>query len=191
MSDETAVQQDATPVPQDATPTGAEPGQKTEAAKTFTQEQVDALLKERLQRAESKAAQAAEKARQDAEAKALREQGEYKTLYEKLQTELEQERQRAKALEITGLRRDVAARKNLPAGLVDRLRGESLEEIEADADLLIANLPKPAAPNINAGDAGGKAQSLPNGMTEDGIRQQAVRLGVPFEHYKAVLLNGR
>ena len=196
MSDETvgiAVSgQTATePAPQDAQPTGAEPGTKTEAAKTFTQAELDAIVTERLQRAQRKAEEATKKAAADAEAKHLQQQGEYKTLYEKLQAELEQERQRARTLEITGLRRDVAARKNLPAGLVDRLRGETQEEIEADADLLIANLPKPAAPNINAGDAGGKAPTLPNGMTEDGIRQQAVRLGVPFEAFKAALLNGR
>lgn len=192
MSDEaTAVQQDATPAPTDAQPTGAEPGQKTEAAKTFTQEQVDALIKDRLQREARKAEEAATKARTEAERKAAEEQGEFRKLAESLKAELEQERQRARTLEIAGIRRDVASRLNLPAGLVDRLRGDTEDEITADAQALIAALPKPPPPNINAGDAAGAGKTLPAGLTEDSIRQQAVRLGVPYEAYRAVLVNGR
>lgn len=47
------------------------------------------------------------------------------------------------------LRRDVANRdgKVLPAGLADRLRGNTKEELEADADALLATFPQaPAAP---------------------------------------------
>lgn len=38
------------------------------------------------------------------------------------------------------LRHQVAANKNLPRPLVERLRGETLEEMEADADALLAGL---------------------------------------------------
>lgn len=38
------------------------------------------------------------------------------------------------------LRHQVAAKKNLPGALVERLRGETLEEMEADADSLLAGL---------------------------------------------------
>ena len=61
----------------------------------------------------------------------------------------------------------------------------------ADAQALIAALPKPPPPNINAGDAAGAGKTLPAGLTEAALREQAVRLGVPFEHYKAQFLNGR
>ena len=75
---------------------------------------------------------------------------------------MQQAEQRAKALEIAGIRRDVAARLQLPVGLVDRLRGDTEDEITADAKDLLAALPKPHAPNINAGDAAARAsrQSL-------------------------------
>lgn len=38
------------------------------------------------------------------------------------------------------LRHQVAAKKNLPGALVERLRGSTLEEMEADADALLAGL---------------------------------------------------
>jgi hypothetical protein len=189
MADEApVVEQDAgTPTPEQAQPDAT--GEKAE--RTFTKAEVEALVRDRLASSERKSAEAAKKAAADAEAKTLKEQGEYKTLYEKMQAELEQERQRAKALELAGLRRDVAARRNLPAGLVDRLRGETEQEIDADAEALLAALPKPAAPNINAGDASAASPKLPGGMTEAALKEQAVRLGVRFEDFKASLLNGR
>jgi hypothetical protein len=176
---------------QDAQPTGADPGTKTEAAKTFTQTELDAIVTERLQRAQRKAEEQTAKARTEAERKAQEEQGEYKKLADSLKAELEQERTRAKALELAGLRRDVAARRNLPAGLVDRLRGETEQEIDADAEALLAALPKPQAPNINAGDASSKTPSLPGGFSEASLKEQAVRLGVRFEDFKAALVNGK
>ena len=188
MSDETAVQQDATPAPQDAQPTGAEPGQKTEAAKTFTQAELDAIVKERLQREEKRRDEAVKKAAAEAEARHLAEQGKYEELFKKAQSELEQERQRAKSLEIAGIRRDVAARLNLPNGLVDRLRGDTEDEITADAQTLLAALPKPAAPNINAGDAGGSRKpSVLDGMDLDNL---AARLGISAKYAKEYLNNG-
>jgi hypothetical protein len=192
MADEAqAVPVEAAVEAQDAQPTGAEPGTKTEAAKTFTQTELDAIVTERLQRAQRKAEEATAKARTEAERKAQEEQGQFQKLAESLKAELEQERQARKAAELAGLRRDVAARRNLPAGLVDRLRGETEQEIDADAEALLAALPKPAAPNINAGDVSSKTPSLPGGITEASLKEQAVRLGVPFEAFKAQFLNGR
>jgi hypothetical protein len=177
-----AVEQEAqTPTTEQAQPDAT--GEKAE--RVFKQSEVEALVRDRLASAQRKADEAAKKAAADAEAKALKEQGEYKTLYEKLQAELEQERTRAKQLEVAGMRRDVAARLNLPAGLVDRLRGETDEEITADAETLLAALPKPAAPDINAGNSSMKGGgSLPYGMTEESIKEQAVRLGVDPKLYR-------
>lgn len=189
MADETVTPVvEATNTATDAQPTGADPGTKTEAAKTFTQAELDAIVKERLERAERKATEATKKATEAAQAQSLREQGEFKTLFEQAQAKLQEAEQRAKALEIAGIRRDVAARLQLPVGLVDRLRGDTDEEITADAQALLAALPKPAAPNINAGDVGGKTQTLPGGITEAALREQAVRLNVPFEAFKAQFL---
>jgi hypothetical protein len=193
MADEAQAvpEQDATtPAANDVT-TGAEPGKQTEAVKTFTQTELDAIVTERLQRAQRKAEEQTAKAKTEAERKAQEEQGEFKKLAESLKAELEQERQARKAAELAGLRRDVAARRNLPAGLVDRLRGETEQEIDADAEALLAALPKPAAPNINAGDVSSKTPSLPGGFSEASLKEQAVRLGVRFEDFKAALVNGK
>ena len=163
MADE-AVQPTAQPAeteqqPAAGAPTGAEPGQQTEPARTFSQADVDRIVAERLERAERKAADKAEKARQDAEAQALKEQGKFQELYQKAQADLERLAAEKRALELAALRRDAAAKHQLPAVLVDRLRGETAEELDADAQQLLAALPKPAAPDINAGNAAGKAAS--------------------------------
>jgi formamidopyrimidine-DNA glycosylase len=88
------------------------------------------------------------------EAKALAEQGEFKKLYEKQQAELQAKEQRIKAMELETLRRNVATKLGLPELLFDRLRGETVDEIEADAKTLLAAIPKPNAPNINSTQGG-------------------------------------
>lgn len=168
------VEQDTqTPTPEQAQPDAT--GEKAE--RTFTKAEVEALVRDRLASAQRKAEEAANKARQEAEAKALKEQGEYKTLYEKLQSELDAERQRAHGLEVAALRRDVAAKHQLPPALVDRLRGETLEELDADAQELVKALPKPTAPNINAGNANGNG-SAPAWLGGLSAQEFAARFGV-------------
>jgi len=71
-------------------PTGAEPGEKTEGGKTFTQAEVDAIVKERIERERRKSDEAAKKAAADAEARTLAEQGKYKELYETAQQRLDE-----------------------------------------------------------------------------------------------------
>ena len=61
---------------------------------------------------------------------ALKEQNKWKDLYEKRDAE-------AKEKERELLRVRVASKKGVPADLIDRLRGETEEELEADADKLI------------------------------------------------------
>lgn len=70
-----------------------------------------------------------EKQKQEEE-KALAEQNRWKELYEKLQAELNDERQKS-------LRLKIASSKGLPQELIERLRGETEEEIEKDADALL------------------------------------------------------
>jgi hypothetical protein len=132
--------------------TGDVTGQTTD--KTFTQADVDRIVKERLQREQGKAEQLAQKAREEAEAKALAEQGKYKELFEKQQADLRTAADRVKALELQTLRNNVATKVGLPAAFVDRLRGETEAEIEADAKSILAIIPKPTAPNINANSGG-------------------------------------
>jgi hypothetical protein len=179
------VEQDTqTPTPEQAQPDAT--GEKAE--RTFTKAEVEALVRDRLASAERKSAESARKAAADAEAKALKEQGEFRTLYEKEQARAQELEQRAKALEIAGIRRDVAARLQLPVGLVDRLRGDTEDEITADAQALLAVLPKPPPPNINAGDTSAKGKpSLIDGMDIDNL---AARLGISAKYAKEYLSNG-
>jgi len=98
-------------------------------------------------------------------------------------TELEKAQERAtraeadkKSLELSLLRRDVAQKVGLPAALVDRLKGETLEELEADANALMESLPKadPAKkpnPNINPTNPAGASQA-------ETVAQQKARLGL-------------
>lgn len=62
------------------TPQGAE--------KTFTQAELDAIIKDRLAQAKRKADEKIEAERKEAERKALEEQGKYKEMYEALQEDL-------------------------------------------------------------------------------------------------------
>jgi hypothetical protein len=183
--------------PAEATTEQVPAGTPAEALKTDNDPQEHMIPKSRfdaindeLKQLKKLAAQE-QKQREAEAAEQLKVQGEYKTLYEKEQAKRLEVEQRAKALELEGFRRDVVARKNLPAGLAEWLKGETLEDLEANADKLLANLPKPAAPNINAGDASAASPKLPGGMTEAMIREQANRLGVGFEAFKAALTNGK
>lgn len=166
--------------PQDAAPTGAEPGNQTEQARTFSQADIDRIVTERLAKEKAKSEAAVKRAQDEAEAKRLAEQGEYQKLFEQAQAKLQEAEERARALQIEGIRRDVAARLNLPAGLVDRLRGDDETAIEADAKALIAALPKPQAPDINAGNvgSGGKAPAWLGGLSK---QEFAARFGVRAE----------
>ena len=78
-----------------------------------------------------------------------------------------------KAKELSILRRDIAAKVELPAVLADRLKGETAEEIEADAKALLETLPKneKKAPSINPTNPGGATQS-------ETLAQKKQRLGL-------------
>lgn len=130
----------------------------------------------RLKAIEAESVKAA-KAAQDAETKRLAEEGKYKELFEKQQADLLAAQQVAKANELRLLQRDAATKTNLPAALADRLKGETLEEMVADAQSILDALPKPTAPNINAnaGMGGGLGAGQ---LTEAQINEQAVRMGV-------------
>lgn len=154
---------------------GAQPG-----ARQFSQAEVDRIVADRLDRDRRANDAKAAKAREDAERQAAEKQGEFEKLYKLAQAELETERNERKALELAKLRREVADKLGLPAGLVDRLRGETADDIEADAKDLLRALPKPAAPNINA--TGGSASGA--AADDDALTAMAVRLGVSPDKFK-------
>jgi len=102
--------------------------------------------------------EAAEQARQEAELSEL----------QKVQKRAEEAEQKAKAAELAVLRRDAIASTGLPAAFADRLKGETLEEMEADAKTLLAAMPAKVAPKLEAANPG----EHQTGMTDEERRRK-------------------
>jgi hypothetical protein len=164
--------------PTTVTPTGDATGTNSGTSdRTFTQADLDRIINDRLKQASAKAEKEAAKAQADAEAKVLAEQGKYKELFEKQQAELQAAQQAARANELRLWQRDAAAQTKLPVALAERLKGETLDEMVADAKAILAALPKPAAPDINANSGAGGAPAA--GQLSDAEKQElAAVLGV-------------
>ena len=171
MADETQTAESGT----QAQDPGTAPEQSSGEQRTFTQADLDRIVTERLAKEKQRSEALAAKAKADAERKAAEEQGEWKKLAEQYKSEAVAEQAARKAAEIAILRRDVAAKLNVPALLADRLRGETPEDIEADAKLLLAGLPKAGPPPGNAG-SGAKQDGATSGKSmNDFIRAAAGR----------------
>ncbi len=105
-----------------------------------------------------------------ADEKALKDKEDFKTLYEQ-----EQEKNKAKESELLRLR--VAQKKGLPADLVDRLKGETEQELEADADKLLTFVDTSKSPGNPPRKLGGGPTTLNIAdMTPEDIRKNADRL---------------
>jgi chromosome segregation ATPase len=121
-------------------------------------------LKARLEEAERRAKNKAEEAERHFRKLTKLEQEEAKRKEAEM-TEIELANKRAqeleakvRQLEISRLQHDIAAKVGLPAIYADRLKGETPEELEADAKLLLDAQPKQkAAPNSGATNPGEKA----------------------------------
>lgn len=180
MSDESNAQEQQAQAPEQSTAGDTQPV-AAQAERTFTQADVDRIITERLAKEKAKAESMATKAREDAERKAAEEQGKFRELYEAAQQRIAETEARLKAAEIASIKREVAGKLNMPQALANRLQGETLEEIEADAKELMAALPKPAAPNINSGTGNG-ATPTGVGMSEADKKELAARLGVDWRY---------
>ena len=98
---------------------------------------------------------------------ALKEQNKWKDLYEKRDAE-------AKEKERELLRVRVASKKGVPSDLVDRLRGETEEELEADADKLIEFIKIDTSTGNPLHKKGGQGTRLDiSTMTPEEIRKNA------------------
>ena len=123
-------------------------------------------LKARLDEAERRAKNKADEADRHFKKLAKFEQEEAKRKEAEM-TEIERANKHAqeleakvRQLEISKLQHDIAAKVGLPAIYADRLKGETPEELEADAKLLLEAQPKQkAAPNTGATNPGEKAGS--------------------------------
>ena len=128
--------------------------------KTETVEELKARLDEAERRAKNKADEAArhfKKLEKFEQEEAKRKEAEMTEieLANKRAQELEA---KVRQLEMNRLQHDIAAKVGLPAIYADRLKGETPEELEADAKLLLEAQPKQkAAPNTGTTNPGEQA----------------------------------
>lgn len=76
---------------------------------------------------------------------------------EKLKRQLAERDAQLKGLERAAMQRKVAEAVGLPAAFAERLKGETPDEMEADAKALKEAMPKAAAPNVGATNPGSNA----------------------------------
>lgn len=127
-----------------------------EQAEKFEPERAMELI--RKQREENKALKKAalelEKYKQREEERKKAEMTEL----ERLKAEYDQAQAELKASRLRTMQIEVAAKLGLPAALSDRLKGETLEEMEEDAKAILEALPKQkAAPNTGTTNPGEQA----------------------------------
>lgn len=115
-------------------------------------------------------AQVAELAAKAQEFDALKESE--KTELQRLQEQLETERTQRTALERQALRARVALAKALPAELADRLKGETEEELMADADKLLSLVATQSVPRASS-TQGAREQHPTGGSINDRLRAAA------------------
>ncbi len=157
---------------QPKTPLSAE--ELAAALKKTREEAAD--YRRKLRDAEAKL-EAADKARADAEAASLAEQGKYKELWEKAQADAQAAAAKVAQMEHDQQRRDAAQAAGIPA-LWQRLQGETAEELAEDAKALAA-LMQPTQPT--SGQPGRQpTQPTPapqgrNGLTPEEKRARATR----------------
>lgn len=102
------------------------------------QAEFDRMIKDRLDRATKKASEDTEKAireqiEREAQEAADKEKGEFEKLYNDMKAKYEQSERDRKADQLALLRSKVATRHKLPEKLIERLSGETEEELEKDA----------------------------------------------------------
>ncbi len=92
---------------------------------------------------------------------------------EKAQRAASEATARLAEFERTPLRQRVALEKGVPASLVDRLRGDTEDEITADADSLLAlvNAPTTPKPDLSQGGRGPATPSAPRDEFANFMRQ--------------------
>lgn len=117
-----------------------------------------------------------QKAAEDAR---LKEQGEWKRLYEAKDAELSTLRDDIKRRERLDLARVACERSRLPMTFADRLRGETAEELEADAKAFAAAMPAPVAPSTEGGRGIGGHEHTGPGLPPDQAAAYLKELGIP------------
>lgn len=150
-------------------------------AKTFTQAEVDAIVRDRLKR--EREATATKYADYDALKTAAAEGDKSKTQLDKVSEQLAALTTRAEKAEAATLRAKVIADKKVPPSLAKRLQGTTEEELTADADELLADWK--AAGGKTADDGGeqdgdeGKGAPPARPAARTGRPREDLRSGAP------------
>lgn len=139
-----------------------------DSTKTYSQEEVERLVSDRVGRVRSEYSDAEDKAKKFDE---LQEAS--KTDLERLTGERDKFKTEIESASAENLRLRVAIDKQLPSELVDRLRGATKEELEADADSLL-QLVKPSSTTSFDGGKGREGATTPDSMN-DLLRKAAGR----------------
>jgi len=153
MPDEVKTETVTTPATETVTePTNPAPQPATDKSAEDRIKDMEAALKKANAEAAKyrKAAEAIEAERKAKEEAELTETEKLRKHAAELEAEL-------KAARIATLQRDAAAKHNLPAELAPRLKGETLEELEADAKELAKLLPPKQQPQASPTNPGGGA----------------------------------
>jgi hypothetical protein len=141
-----------------------EGGTAAEAGRTFTQEEVEKIIGDRLGRERTKYADYDElKARSDQLA-AIEEAGQSDV--ERVTGERDKLAERIGPLEAENLRLNVALEKGLPKSLAVRLQGSTKEEVEADAEELVKL--------VGSGERGSSEQTEREATLDGGSRGASI-----------------
>jgi len=125
----------------------AEPFDKERAMETIRKQREEVKQVKKL-------AQELERYKSAEEARKLAEMSET----DRLKAELDRAKSELKATSIRTMQMEVATKTGLPVALASRLKGETLEEMEADAKAILELLPKSkTAPNTGATNPGDQA----------------------------------
>lgn len=148
--------------------------------KTFTQAELDAVIKDRLDRQQRAIDAKSAKDRADAEAAQLAEQGKYKELAETAARERDSIRAQLADRDHADLQRAVAAEQKLPLEMATRLRGTTREELTADAKELAKLVAQPGAPAAPGNRPNPRPQNGPDAAqkTEDYLRSSGRYQGI-------------
>jgi hypothetical protein len=138
--DPTNTNDDPNPDDLDDKGTGDDPV-KNDDPRSFTQADIDRIVKERLDREKKKREAALEKQREEDERKRLEEKQEYKELYEKLQGDLETQRKEALKTKKESLLAQAGYSEEQASTLVKLVEGENDDELKASLESVKALFP--------------------------------------------------
>ena len=170
-----------TPKPEGETPEGSTEAEKQPKAVTVEELQAEnERLAKALKETNKEAAARRKKLDQYEQAEQIKAEAD-KTELQKAQDRAAKAEASAQALKVSLMRRDAAVKVGLPEALVDRLKGETPEELEADAKALLESLPKgevkPKAKEFNPTNPAGGSK------TETKAEQRQRLFGEPIDPF--------